>query len=287
MPAQVIDAHVHLFPPDVIACKDDYCQRDAWFGLTHAALAPDRFPPVEALLESMNEAGVDRAVIAAWPWRDPVVCRAHNDFLAEVCRLNSRLAWLGIVNPAEPGAAAEVERIRQLGGVGIGELNADAQGFAWEDERQLREVGEVATTLDMPVMAHVSEPVGHDYPGKGTATPPKILAFIERHPDLRFVAAHWGGGLPFYELMPEVGLALRNVTYDTAASTYLYRHQVFDIVTRIVGADRVVWGSDYPVLGQRRFLAKARAELPEAVAEAVLGGNAARLYGLRIPEVAS
>ena len=97
--------------------------------------------------------------------------------------------------------------------------------------------------------------------------------------------AHWGGGLPFYELMPEIGLALRNVTYDTAASTYLYRPQVFDIVARIVGADRVVWGSDYPVLGQRRFLDAARQWLPEEAVDPVLGGNAARLYGLRVPEV--
>ena len=145
----------------------------------------------------------------------------------------------------------------------------------------------MATTLDFPIMAHVSEPVGHDYPGKGTATPPRILAFLEQHPDLRFVAAHWGGGLPFYEMMPEVGMALRNVTYDTAASTYLYRPEIFDIVTRITGPDRVLWGSDYPVLGQRRFLRKARSILDDATARAVVGANAARVYGLRVTEVAT
>jgi predicted TIM-barrel fold metal-dependent hydrolase len=287
MTSPVIDAHVHLFPPDVIACRDDYCARDGWFGLTHATWPIERFPQVEALLASMDAAGVDGAVIAAWPWRDAELCRYHNDFLAEACSLSPRLAWLGIINPADSGAAAEVERVQRLGAAGIGELNADAQGFAWEDERQVREVAELATTLDIPLMAHVSEPVGHDYPGKGTATPPKIVAFVEQHPDLRLVAAHWGGGLPFYELMPEIGLALRNVTYDTAASTYLYRPEVFDIVTRIVGEARIVWGSDYPVLRQRRFLAQARAALPVEATDAVLGGNAARLYGLRIPEVAS
>lgn len=283
----VIDAHVHLFPPDVIACRDDYCARDAWFGVTHATWPIERFPQVEALLASMDAAGVDGAIIAAWPWRDPGLCRLHNDFLAEVTRGEPRLGWLGIVNPADAGAAREVERIAALGGLGLGELNADAQGFGWEDARQVRAVAEIATSLDLPLMAHVSEPLGHDYPGKGTATPPRILAFLEQHPDLRFVAAHWGGGLPFYELMPEVALALRNVTYDTAASTYLYRQEVFDVATRIVGAERVVWGSDYPVLGQRRFLAKARAALPGEAADAVLGGNAARVYGLRVPEVAS
>jgi predicted TIM-barrel fold metal-dependent hydrolase len=283
----IVDAHVHLFPPDVIACRDDYCARDDWFGVTHAAFPIDRFPQVETLLASMDTAGVDLAVIAAWPWRDPGVCRLHNDFLAEACAAEPRLAWLGIVNPGQPGAAAELERVRGLGAAGIGELNADAQGFAWEDEAHLSELAEVATTLDVPLMAHVSEPVGHLYPGKGAATPPRVLGFIERHPDLRLVAAHWGGGLPFYELMPEVGMALRNVAYDSAASTYLYRHDVFDIVTRIVGPDRVLWGSDYPVLGQRRFLRRAAAAIADDAIGPVLGGNAARVYGLRVPEVAT
>ncbi len=283
----VVDAHVHLFPPDVITCRDDYCARDDWFGVTHSTFPIERFPQVETLLASMDMAGVDVAVVAAWPWRDQGICRLHNDFLAEICAREPRLAWLGIVNPGQPGAVEELERARRLGASGIGELNADAQGFAWEDEGALREVAEIATTLDFPLMAHVSEPVGHDYPGKGTATPPRILAFVEQHPDLRLVAAHWGGGLPFYELMPEVGLAMRNVSYDSAASTYLYRHDIFDVVTRIVGPERVLWGSDYPVLGQRRFLQKAREALPEVMVEPVLGGNAARVYGLRVPEVAS
>jgi hypothetical protein len=191
------------------------------------------------------------------------------------------------VNPGQPGAVEELERARALGASGIGELNADAQGFTWEDEDRLRELAEMATTLDMPLMAHVSEPVGHPYPGKGTATPPRILGFVERHPDLCLVAAHWGGGLPFYELMPEVGMALRNVSYDSAASTYLYRHEVFDVVARVVGLDRVLWGSDYPVLGQKRFLRKATEALSNEMVAPVVGGNATRVYDLRVPEVAS
>ncbi len=283
----VVDAHVHLFPPDVIACRDDYCARDTWFGVTHATYPIERFPQAETLLASMDLAGIDMAVVAAWPWSDPGICRLHNDFLAEICAREPRLAWLGIVNPGQPRAVEELERARALGASGIGELNADAQGFAWEDEDRLRELAEMATTLDVPLMAHVSEPVGHPYPGKGTATPPRILGFVEGHPDLRLVAAHWGGGLPFYELMPEVGMALRNVAYDSAASTYLYRHEVFDVVARIVGPDRVLWGSDYPVLGQKRFLRKAAEALPEEMVVPVLGGNAARVFGLRVPEVAS
>ncbi len=287
MRAPVVDAHVHLFPPEVVARKDAYCARDAWFDVTHRAWPLERFPQAETLLESMDAAGIAMAVIAGWPWKDFALCRAHNDWLAETAAASPRLEWLGIVNPIDPEVGDEIQRVHGMGAAGLGELNADAQGFAWERARDVREFAELATTLDVPVMAHVSEPLGHDYPGKGTATPRKILAFLEQHPDLRFVAAHWGGGLPFYELMPEVGRVLRNVTYDTAASTYLYRPEVFDIVTRIVGVERVVWGSDYPVLGQRRFLGKALSILPASDALPVLGGNAVKVYGLRVPEEAT
>jgi predicted TIM-barrel fold metal-dependent hydrolase len=131
-------------------------------------------------------------------------------------------------------------------------------------------------------MTHASEPVGHIYPGRGAATPDKLLAFAAEFPDLRLVAAHWGGGLPFYELMPEVAEIAQRVVYDTAASTYLYRFQVFRSVLDIVGPERILFASDYPVLKQKRFLertlaTKWRSELELA---AVLSGNARRVYRL-------
>jgi predicted TIM-barrel fold metal-dependent hydrolase len=95
------------------------------------------------------------------------------------------------------------------------------------------------------------------------------------------VLAHWGGGLPFYELMPEVKAALQNVVYDCSASTYLYRFDIFPVATGIVGAERVLFGSDFPVLGQSRFLRKVLASglTPDAL-PAVLSGNAERIYRL-------
>lgn len=241
----------------------------------------------EQLLSAMDVAGVAQAVMCGWPWRDPAHCREHNDYLAEVSRESGgRLAWLAIVNPAEPNAAAEVERCLALGASGIGELNADAQGFALDDAAAFAGVAHVLREADRPVMLHASEPLGHHYPGKGSATPERLLAFVAAHQDLTIVFAHWGGGLPFYELMPEVAAMTTNVLYDTAASTYLYRPAVFRAVLDVVGSRRVLWGSDHPVLGMGRFLRRtlrdanvSEPELPHVFAE-----NATRAYHL--PETA-
>jgi predicted TIM-barrel fold metal-dependent hydrolase len=107
------------------------------------------------------------------------------------------------------------------------------------------------------------------------------LQLASNFPDLTIVLAHWGGGLPFYELMPEIRDALRNVYYDTAASTYLYSFDIFKTVTGITGAHRVLWGTDYPLLSQAKFLARVRAcGLSREDMDAILGGNAARLLRL-------
>ncbi|MDI3339507.1 MAG: amidohydrolase family protein [Sphaerobacter sp.] len=277
----VIDAHTHVFPPEICRGRAAYVARDPWFAHLYANPRA-ALVPAEDLIASMDAAGIDRAVIAGFPWRDPGLCRLHNDYMAAVAAAYpDRLSWLAIVVPTAPGAAAEAARCFALGAVGIGEVNADAQDFDFREPAPLAELVAACLHADRPVMAHVSEPVGHTYPGKGTATPEKFAHFLAAYPELRVVAAHWGGGLPFYELMPEVAELARNVAYDTAASTYLYRFAVFRTVLDIVGPERVLLASDYPVLRQDRFLRRVRAAgLRAEELGAVLGGNAARVYRL-------
>jgi predicted TIM-barrel fold metal-dependent hydrolase len=95
------------------------------------------------------------------------------------------------------------------------------------------------------------------------------------------VAAHWGGGFPFYELMPELHAAAANVWYDSAASLYLYRPEVFPTVARAAGIEKILFGSDFPLIRQGRMLQYARASgLSEPELALALGGNAAALLGL-------
>lgn len=277
----MIDAHTHLFPAEIVADRTAFLERDGWFGALYAAPTIVMVSP-EEMIASMDEAGIAVSVICGWPWRDPGLCRTHNDYLAAVhARYPERLAWLAIVNPRDPDCADEIARCARLGAVGVGELNADAQGFAWHDPAPLGNMIEACRALGMPLLIHCSEPVGHHYPGKGTATPDKVLRFLEAWPDIRVVAAHWGGGLPFYEMMPEIAGLTENVVYDSAASTYLYTRNIFPVVERLVGSRRIVFGSDYPLLNQKRFLARTMASgLGEGVRGDVLGGTAARVFKL-------
>ena len=282
----VVDAHTHVFVPEVIENRARYVGHDLWFEHLYA---DPRSLLISAhhLLEAMNDAGVAQAVTCGFPWHDLGICQEHNDYMHEAALSSGgRLAWLATV-PAGGGekAAAEVERCLRLGAAGIGELNADAQRFDLLTPETLVEVVQVCISHDRPLMLHATEPVGHQYPGKGTATPDRLVSFLQAFPDLRVVLAHWGGGLPFYELMPEVTAATGKVVYDTAASTYLYRPRVFRAVIDVVGPERVMWGSDHPVLKMGRFLRRVRetADLRPEELEPVLGGNARQVYRLHSP----
>ena len=281
-PPVIVDAHTHAFPPEWIADRVNHCRRDRWFGDLYEAPSAKMIDAVE-LISAMDGAAVALAIVCGWPWLDPGLCREHNDYLAAASNAsNGRLVWLGIVAPASPDAAAETERCLALGATGIGEINADAQGVDIAQPGLLADVAAVLIAADRPLLLHASEPVGHHYPGKGTATPDQLLTFLAANPDLRVVLAHWGGGLPFYELMPEVTALTRNVVYDTAASSYLYRPEVFRAVLDITGRERVLWASDHPVLGMGRFLERTRrlaAIRPDEWAP-VMSDNARRVYRL-------
>ncbi|MDA1257314.1 MAG: amidohydrolase family protein, partial [Chloroflexi bacterium] len=150
-----------------------------------------------------------------------------------------------------------------------------------DEPARLSRLMALAEEAAVPVLIHASEPVGHTYPGKGATTPDRLLGLAVAFPEVAFVFAHFGGGLPFYSLMPEVARALTNVYFDSAATPFLYRPDVYAVSETAAGHGRVMFGSDFPLLRQGRALRGAReAGLSESQLAGVLGGNAAALFGL-------
>jgi predicted TIM-barrel fold metal-dependent hydrolase len=281
MSSPVVDAHVHILPDRVRANLAQICATDAWFGACHAGPRA-AVASAEELVRALDEAGVERAVCFTWPFADPHLCAEGNDYVAAaVHRFPDRLVGFGCVQPADAGAAREVERCAQLGLRGLGELNADAQGWSLEDEALVGPVARASVAAGLPWTLHCSEPVGHAYPGKGTATPDRVAGLATRHGDLRIVCAHLGGGLPFYAHMPEIrALCHANLWFDTAAVPFLYDETAYRAVLDLAGADRLLFGSDHPLLRAPRYLTALRQVLRDDECDAVLGGNALALLDL-------
>lgn len=284
----VIDAHTHAFSPELVMDRHETCRRDRWFGELYLNPAA-HLTTADDLLVSMETAEIAHSVMCGFPWLDAGRCREQNAYFADVARKsNGRLSWLAAASPLDPRAETDAVDAFGLGAVGVGELNADAQGVELSCPGQMQALAEACVAWERPMMLHASEPLGHFYPGKGTATPDRLLRFVSAFPELTVIAAHWGGGLPFYELMPEVAEATRNVVYDSAASTYLYRFDVFRTVLDLVGADRVMFASDYPVLRQDRFRQRVtKVPLSASEREAVMAGTAARIYGVDLAQLST
>ena len=278
----IIDFHAHIFPDSVRNNRTPYLERDATF--EHLYSDPRaRLSSAELLIERMDRDGVDMAVTLGMGWQVHEFAVEANDYILESAKaFPDRLVPFCTVNPVLGDVAVrELERCADLGARGIGELHSYAQGYRLDDERVMRPFMEAAIARDLIVLTHSSEPVGHVYAGKGTVTPDELCRFIETYPEAKIVCAHWGGGLPFYALMPEVSEALRNVYFDSAASPFLYIPDVFSNAVNLVGADKVLFGTDYPLISQKRLLDQVeRQGLEDEVKAAVLGGNAQKLLSL-------
>jgi len=275
----VIDFHTHVFAPDIKHDRSPYLAADQNFAELYAS-KKSAVATADELIDALDRAGIARAVIVNIDWASHELCRRTNDYIMQsVARYPDRLVGFGTVSPqAGEAALAELDCLADGGIRGIGEIRPDAN---WLDPTATPVIEPLLDKLRayrMILLLHTSEPVGHNYPGKGDIIPSCLYPFLIRYPAVNIVCAHWGGGLPFYFLMPEVRRALPHVYFDTAASPLLYESRIYQQVIQLVGSDRILFGSDWPLLGPERSLAEVNAlDIDEATRHQILEGNAIRL----------
>ncbi len=284
MQTMIIDAHTHIFPEEVLANPERFGDLDPAFGMMHAGGA--RMVSPAELLEEMDRHGIDKALLTGFPWRAPELCRLNNDFIMEVMRTYpGRFLGLAVVNPSTsrgsgPGETlAEAMRCLEAGMHGIGELHLEMQGFSLHEREVIEPLCDVAMQYDRPLMIHVNEPVGHNYPGKEQVALSSIYSLICDYPEMKLILPHWGGGFFLYELMPEVAQAASKVFYDSAASPFLYDSRIHSVAENCAGARKLLFGTDFPLIPYQRCLDDVYAGgMSDAGIAAFLGGNARRLF---------
>jgi predicted TIM-barrel fold metal-dependent hydrolase len=279
----IIDFHTHVFPSFFRGnSRQNPFSDDRAFESLYSSPEAKRVG-VKELLRNMDEDGVDRSVIFGFPWEKADHFRRHNDYIMEsVHRHPDRLIGFCCFSPLSPDGPREVERCLGSGLSGVGELAAYASGLTLRMTEALGAVMEQCNQLDVPLLLHTNEPVGHHYAGKTSMTLHQIYRFIKAYPSNRIVLAHWGGGLFFYALMKkEVREVLQNVWFDTAASPYLYTPDIYRLGGEIIGFEKILFGSDYPLIKPGRYFKEMASEgLPENSLERIKGLNAVQLLRL-------
>lgn len=278
----IVDTCTHILPESFAINREFVARSDNTF----RSLFVDpkaKFAQTDDLIASMDESGVDVSICAGFGWTNPEVAIEANSYnIAAANTHPERLIPFCSVNPLwGEDAVAEVRRCHAEGAKGIGELHPNTQGFLDADLAALAPVFDTAKELNMPILMHASEPVGHGYPGKGTVTPELLMALVTAFPNNTFIFSHFGGGLPFYALMPEVKTALKNVYFDSAAFPFLYRPEVFEVAARAAGVEKILFASDFPLVTQKRALNEfGESRLSASDAKLVQGVNAANLLGI-------
>lgn len=278
----IVDLHTHIFSPRIKKNRSKYIDIDACFAILYSS-SDAKMVTADELIENMDKEGIDISVVLNYGWTTHELCVETNDYILEsIARYPKRLLGFCSVQPRSLQAALdEIERCAKGGIKGVGEMRPDMQLLDLMDEEVMQPFIETVTRHNLILLTHTSEPVGHDYAGKGSITPDMLYPLITSFPDLTLVCSHWGGGLPFYALMPEVKEAISNVFFDTAASPFLYRPQIYNQVIQLVGADKILFGSDYPLLAPSRLLKEINSlDLPSETKHLILAGNAQKLLGL-------
>ena len=279
-------------------------------GVNYAILAPNMFNWGERI-ERMDAAGVDIAVISLtapnvyWGTLQQSVAAARivNDEYAEAqARFPTRIRWFASLPWDDADRAiTELHRAIANGAVGVCMLT-NIKGQALIDPKFAPVWAEI-DRIDVPVFIHPTTPFVDGF-GLGeygmantigfttdtTTCFAKFLlsGFFDRYKRVRPIASHGGGTLPFlvgrFDRMWEVAANRRDI--QQPPSTYLrriyfdsivYDQPTMDFLVATVGADRVLYGSDYPFrLGDMvGVLARVNA-LPPDQRDAVQGGNAMR-----------
>ncbi len=274
----MFDVHVHLFPPEVTCEIERYTTGDPFLHeICHSK--GHKYATVEDLLQSMDKNGVEMAAVSGFAANDQGLCRLMNDYVLEAARrYPRRLLAMAVVSPARSGFEGEIRRMSEAGAAGVGELFPWGQDFPLEG----KEAGILAglcRELDLPLLLHVNENVGHPYTGKGDISVKEAALFVAAHPDQDIIFAHWGGGLFFYELMPEMHRQLQRVYYDTAAGPFLYDRKIYLVAREIGVLPRLLLGSDYPLLSPLRYRREMeQTGLTAKEVDMICGENARSLF---------
>lgn len=278
----IIDSHIHLFPKPVQTDRSGYFENEPEFKLLYDS-PKSRIATAGEIVATMDRHHVDIAVVSGFPWRNPDYTRQNNDAVIEAVQANpDRLRGLACFDLAWEGAAKEAARCIDAGLSGVGELAFYLTGI---DARAICLLEPVMDVLrekgNLPCMIHTNEPLGHPYPGKTPVTLEQIDGLARAFPDNNIILAHWGGGVFFYHVMKrQMKERLTNIWYDTAASVFLYDPAIYDMAKAAGVLDKVLFGTDFPLLTPERYYADLdKSGLTEDEKAMVLGKNALAFYG--------
>ena len=257
-----IDFHSHVYP-DAIAPKAADSIREFYH------LGDDAMDgKVETLLEQGTKAGIEKFVILPVALR-PSRTRHINDFILGEVAKEDRFYGYGTIHAGMENLCEEVEYIMENGLRGL-KMHPDSQVFAIDDPRRFPVYDMIGDKL--PILFHMGDH-RFDY-----SHPARLRKVLDLFPKLRVIAAHFGG-YSMYDTAAEL-LYDKDCFFDVSSSLMFMEEGVAEKYINHYGADRLVYGSDFPmwdpVREMERFMRlkltdSQREQIAHITAEGILG----------------
>jgi predicted TIM-barrel fold metal-dependent hydrolase len=268
----VVDAHVHLFPPGVFAALWRWFDANAW----HVRYRLQAEEVVAFLLAR----GMRRFVALHYSHK-PEMARTLNRFVAEVARAHPQVIPLGTVLPGEPDARAILrEALGPLGLRGI-KIHCHVQEMGADDPR-LDEVYRACAEAAVPVVIHAGRmpySPGYRVDPRTLCAAEQVDRALRRHPRLTMVVPHLGAD----EFDAYTALLDRHehLYLDTTMAVCDFMPMRAPSSLFPGRADRLLYGTDFPNIPypwDREVRQIVATPMADDARRALLSGNAERLF---------
>jgi predicted TIM-barrel fold metal-dependent hydrolase len=278
---RAIDVHVH--PP-----TREYLEGSGGTFFSNAFGVLDKAEPFTELVSKFQAAGVEHAILLAWDAettsRQPATT---NHYVSEVVSNYPDFFFgFGSIDPWKGREALrELKRFRdEYGFVGV-KLHPVAQGFSPADPRFFP-LWDYIQEQDLLVLMHAGHTgFGAGLPGGGgvflrNARPfPDIEVFATTFPAIRLICAH--PGWPWHDELLALAMHKANVYIDLSGWSPKYMPPSVLQHAKSLLQDKMVFGSDYPVISPQRWIADLQTfGFKDDVVDKILYRNAAKLLGI-------
>lgn len=262
---KIFDAHCHIYPA-IIAEKAAAATAKFYEGL---GITLDG--TIKTLFEHSGD--ITMHLVQSVATTQAQVHSVNNFIAREVAQYPDRLFGFGTLH--QDSTSEDIKQLRELGLHGV-KLHPDIQKFRLDDPRIFK-LCEELEEYEMTLLLHCGD-IRYDY-----SNPNRLVPLLKAFPKLKVIGAHFGGHSVWDDAVRQLAARYDNLWVDCSSSFFALTKDGARDLIHAYGADRVLFGTDYPMWSPKDELAFFRSlELPPAEEKAILWNNAAKLF--RLPE---
>jgi hypothetical protein len=283
---QAIDAVVNIWTPEALRHRPGW--RDDFFvGKMGVDQTTSDGVPVDQMLARMDRAGIETAFLIATragPVGHPSCYRIPYELVAKTCaEAPGRLYGLAGIDPLDgmQGVRELEHAVTELGFIG-----AHFYPHWFEippDAAKVYPFYAKCVELDVPIQMQVGQSMNYDknFPRRSVGRPIALDAVACDFPELKLIGIHVG--IPWADEMIAMAWKHQNVFIGSDAHTPKYWPPNFTRYIDSYGQDKVIFGTDFPVLDFERTVDEIDAlGLRDGSRRKFMRDNVMRLYGLDI-----